>query len=181
MSDPGDSSGIAEGPDPEPDQQPCITAGIVEDGGDWSALPHIQALVEQATAIVADAPELAIGAAEVSVALSSDENVRKLNAAYRGLDKPTNVLSFPPPPGMAIPGQPRFLGDIVLAAETIVAEAEAQGISPADHLRHLVVHGLLHLLGFDHETDEEALEMEALETRLLARIGIDDPYGDPAA
>lgn len=180
MSDPGDSSGIAEGPDPEPDQRSWITADIVEDGGDWSGFPNVETLIELATEVVAGAPELAIGAASVAIALSSDSNVRKLNAAYRGFDKPTNVLSFPAPPGIAIPGEPRFLGDIVLAAETVLAEAEARDISPADHLRHLVVHGLLHLLGFDHETDEEADRMERLETTLLARLGIADPHIDLA-
>jgi probable rRNA maturation factor len=85
------------------------------------------------------------------------------------------VLSFPAPPSPTVTG-PRFLGDIVLAFETIEREAQAQGISTEAHLAHLVVHGTLHLLGYDHETDEEATVMERLETRILAGLGIADPY-----
>ena len=178
MSDPGDSSGTAGGSELEPDQRRCISVDIVDDGGNWSAIERVELLIDQAAGVVAGAPELVVGTAEVSVALSSDANVRKLNATYRGFDKPTNVLSFPPAAGMIVPGAPRFLGDIVLAAETVMAEAEARDMPPADHLRHLVVHGLLHLLGFDHETDDEARRMERLETTLLARLGVPDPHAD---
>jgi probable rRNA maturation factor len=113
--------------------------------------------------------------------------VRTLNRDWRGKDRPTNVLSFaalddvsPDRPPLTS-GEPLLLGDIVLAFETVAAEAAAGGKPFADHLRHLLVHGLLHLLGYDHETDEEeAQRMEALETRILAGFGIPDPYVDHA-
>ncbi len=107
--------------------------------------------------------------ASVVVALDSDAAVRRLNRTYRGKDKPTNVLSFP--------GDKPFLGDIVLARQTVLREAREQGKRPADHLTHLVIHGTLHLLGYDHERSErQARRMEMLETRLLAAMGITDPY-----
>ncbi len=105
----------------------------------------------------------------VAIALDSDAAVRRLNRTYRGKDKPTNVLSFP--------GNKPFLGDIVLARQTVLREAREQGKRPADHLTHLVMHGTLHLLGYDHEQGEpQARRMERLETRLLAAMGIADPY-----
>ena len=104
------------------------------------------------------------------VALSSDAEGRKLNARDRRKDKPTNVLSYPS-------GEKLFLGDIVLARQTVWREARQQKKSPAAHVSHLVVHGTLHLLGYDHETSEaDAERMEALERRILARMGIADPY-----
>ena len=113
--------------------------------------------------------------AELCIHLADDEHIRTLNARWRGLDKPTNVLSFP----AAEPAQldrARLLGDIVLAFETVAREAEDESKPLADHYRHLVVHGFLHLLGFDHETDAEAQAMEAMETRILAHLGVADPY-----
>jgi probable rRNA maturation factor len=119
---------------------------------------------------------LAAGAAEVSVKFTSDEEVRALNAAWRRKDKPTNVLSFP----MAEPGElarAPMLGDIVLAHGVCAAEATDKGIAIDVHAAHLVVHGLLHLLGYDHETSEaDADEMEEIERRALASLGIADPY-----
>jgi probable rRNA maturation factor len=92
------------------------------------------------------------------------------------MDKPTNVLSFPAPESpVALSSKP--LGDIVIARETIDREAAERGIPLADHLRHLTVHGLLHLLGYDHDTEGDASKMESLETEILARLGIPDPYG----
>lgn len=124
-------------------------------------------------------------AVEVSVVLADDATVRTLNRDHRGKDKPTNVLSFPiggedgPAGGTAAPV---MLGDVILACETVTAEAAAQGKSVADHLRHLVVHGVLHLAGHDHEDDAAAERMERLETRILADLGVGDPYqyGDVA-
>ncbi|ALG70340.1 rRNA maturation factor [Azospirillum thiophilum] len=121
------------------------------------------------------------GPAELSIVLADDELVHRLNREYRGKDKPTNVLSFalteaeePEPED----GMPVMLGDIILAYETIAREASEQRKNFKDHMTHLVMHGVLHLLGYDHETDDEAEEMEALETRLLATLGIADPYAD---
>jgi probable rRNA maturation factor len=119
------------------------------------------------------------------VVLADDALVRSLNREYRGNDAPTNVLSFAFQhsakfaPSFDIgrgAAEPRHLGDVVLAAETVGREARAQGTPPAHHLQHLVVHGLLHLLGFDHDTDARAEVMERLEAQILATLGVPDPY-----
>jgi probable rRNA maturation factor len=104
--------------------------------------------------------------------------VRELNARDRGQDRPTNVLSFPAETE-ALPGEPRLLGDLALAFATCRREAEEQGKPLAAHLTHLVVHGTLHLLGHDHDADEEAEAMEARERSLLAALGWPDPYAEP--
>ena len=116
------------------------------------------------------------GAAEVSILLTDDAHQRVLNREWRKIDKPTNVLSFPQlEPFTPVAG---LVGDITLARETLEREADEQGTAFADHFTHLVVHGFLHLLGYDHEDDEEAREMESLEVSVLATLGIADPYGD---
>lgn len=123
------------------------------------------------------AQEVATGPVEVSVLLAGDEQVRALNRAWRGKDSPTNVLSFLAEAGpTAGPSQPRLLGDIVVALETTQREARAAGKVLPDHLSHLLVHGTLHLLGYDHEEEADAKAMEARETELLAALGIADPY-----
>ncbi|MGD9810959.1 MAG: rRNA maturation RNase YbeY [Sphingobium sp.] len=121
---------------------------------------------------------------EISVKLGDDEEVRTLNANYRQKDKPTNVLSFPMVQpdlletlDMGDDGE-TLLGDIVLARETCIREAEDKGIALADHMTHLVIHGTLHLLGYDHMVEHEADAMEAMETRALAALGIADPYAE---
>ena len=118
------------------------------------------------------------------VRLAGDEEVRALNAQWRGKDKPTNVLSFPlaGPRELgdaAADGPGLMLGDIVLARETCAAEAADKAIPLESHAAHLVVHGTLHLLGCDHQDDGAAEDMEAREVRALARLGIADPYGEP--
>lgn len=107
----------------------------------------------------------------VTILFADDATVRELNARFRGKDKPTNVLSFPAPAGFH-----ERLGDVALAYETVAAEAADQGKPLADHALHLIVHGLLHLQGYDHETEADAQEMEGEERRILARLGIADPY-----
>jgi probable rRNA maturation factor len=129
------------------------------------ALPGAERLVRKAA-------RAAVGAKirSLTVALADDRRVRALNARDRKKDKPTNVLSYPS-------GVKSFLGDVVLARQTVWREAKEQKKSPADHLVHLVVHGTLHLLGHDHETSSaDANRMEALERRILKRLGIADPY-----
>ncbi|MEJ8404738.1 rRNA maturation RNase YbeY [Brevundimonas vesicularis] len=133
----------------------------------WTgALPDVEAVVERAA-------QAALGTVEgdIVVLLTDDAAVRELNGRFRDKDKPTNVLSFPAPEN-AFP----HLGDIVLAYGVCATEAEAQGKTLADHLSHLVVHGVLHILGRDHEDDAEAEEMEAEEREILAQIGVADPY-----
>ena len=111
----------------------------------------------------------------LSVALMGDRGVQRLNRTFRGKDKPTNVLSFPAD-SLAEPGRRAEIGDIALALGVVKREAKEQGKAAADHLAHLMVHGVLHLLGYDHETDKDAARMEALEREALATLGIADPY-----
>ena len=116
------------------------------------------------------------GAAELSIVLTDDAEQQVLNRDWRGIDKSTNVLSFPQiEPFGPVSG---LLGDIILARETLVREAGEQGVSFEDHFTHLVVHGFLHLLGYDHMDDDEALAMEGLETQILGSLGVADPYSD---
>jgi probable rRNA maturation factor len=123
---------------------------------------------------IATAAPAAARTAELSVTLTSDRAMRALNRRWRGRDKPTNVLSFPA--AAAKRGAPRLIGDVVIAYETTAAEARAQGKPFDHHLAHLAVHGFLHLLGYDHESDDEADAMERRERRILATLGIPDPY-----
>jgi len=137
----------------------------------WSAEPDAAATVRRAIQAAADAASGAAG--EVAVVLSDDAAIRALNRDWRNLDKATNVLSFPAP---LHPGAPVLLGDVVIAYETTAREAAAEGKPFAHHLAHLAVHGFLHLLGYDHESEPAAHDMEHLETRILARLGVPDPY-----
>jgi probable rRNA maturation factor len=116
------------------------------------------------------------GAAELSILLTDDAEQHELNQQWRGKDSSTNVLSFPQiEPFGAVTG---ILGDITLARETVEREAIEQGVTLSEHFTHLVVHGFLHILGYDHLTDAEALQMESLETAILASLGVADPYAD---
>jgi probable rRNA maturation factor len=138
----------------------------------WKAVPSAQAAVRRA--IVAAAPPAAN--AEIAILLTDDQSIRTLNRQWRGHDKATNVLSFPAPSADHGDGTPVMLGDIVIAYETTAKEAAEEGKTFLHHLSHLAVHGLLHLLGYDHESHEEAEKMESLERRILARLGVSDPY-----
>ena len=144
---------------------------------DWDSRTGWAELAERAVhaAAAASGRKFAPGA-EVSVKFTGDAEVRQLNAAWRGRDKATNVLSFPMAESVELPSAP-MLGDIVLAHGVCAAEAAGKGVAIEDHAAHLVVHGTLHLLGYDHETnDADAEAMEALERRALAALGIADPY-----
>ncbi|MGB0749463.1 MAG: rRNA maturation RNase YbeY [Magnetospiraceae bacterium] len=112
----------------------------------------------------------------VTILLENDVTIQELNRQFRNQDKPTNVLSFVGEGAAMVPEEPWLLGDIVIAQEVTAAEAAAENKSVSDHLRHLTVHGMLHLLGYDHETDADAQEMESLEIQILAQMGVRDPY-----
>ena len=134
---------------------------------DWTrVLADPAALVREAAAVAAGEAE-----GEIVVLLADDERLRALNARYLHKDRPTNVLAFPD-------GTEGRLGDVALALGVCAREAEEQGKPLADHVRHLVVHGVLHLLGYDHVADEDAARMESAERRLLAKMSIPDPYAE---
>lgn len=128
------------------------------------------------TALIEPAVQAALGEVdsptmgELSVVLSDDAQVQKLNRDYRHKDKPTNVLSFPMPPETGL------MGDVIFARETLAREAANQGKRFEDHFVHLLIHGVLHLQGFDHQSNADAADMEAREVRALARLSIDNPY-----
>lgn len=160
--------------------------GIWDSGTDWEALAAVACV-----AAIAETPHGELATApfvcEVAVRLTSDDEVRQLNAQYRGKDRPTNVLSFPMVQSDLLDGLANsddgevLLGDIVLADGIVAAEAAAKGISCADHVSHLIVHGFLHLLGYDHDSEIDADAMEAMERRALAGLGIADPYAGDGA
>jgi len=145
----------------------------------WDAQPLAAQTARDA--ITAAAAALATPDGEVSIVLTDDASIQKLNREWRKIDKPTNVLSFPalPPTGAGGPDDaPRMLGDIAIAYETLRQEADDERKPFADHLSHLAVHGFLHLIGYDHEIDDDAEAMEALEQEILAQLGIPDPYAE---
>lgn len=162
---------------------PTTIAISVEDESWTVALPEAEAIVERMALAALNGADcdLGDGPVEASLVLADDATVQGLNRDWRGKDKPTNVLSFAAlddQDAPQAPGAPLLLGDVILAFETCRDEAAQLGKPLADHLSHLVVHGVLHLLGYDHEEDEaEAEEMERLETAILAGFGIADPYG----
>ena len=150
-----------------------INLVIISD--EWeSALPKAASLVERAAHTAWVSVERG-SAAEVNLVLSDDEAVQKLNADYRGRDQPTNVLSFPMREKME-PDASVHLGDIVLSYETVAFEASRDRKKMEAHLSHLVVHGLLHLLGYDHSNESEAEEMEAIEIATISVLGYPNPY-----
>lgn len=147
---------------------------------DWRReMPGAAALCRRAARAALAADGMA-AAAEASILLTDDATVRQLNARYRQRDMPTNVLSFPqqegPSTGPVAPDGGIVLGDVVVAFETVCTEAERDGKRLADHLCHMIVHGMLHLLGYDHQGDAEAERMERLEVEILASLGVRSPY-----
>jgi probable rRNA maturation factor len=151
----------------------ALAVEIVRRDPAWTRAQITDAILERAAdaALSATTPNIPH---RVTLVLTGDEEMRDLNRLWRGQDKATNVLSFP-----ADPVRDRgFLGDLVLAYGTARKEADEQGKSLSDHISHLVIHGMLHLLGFDHTEDEEAEHMETIERTALASIGIPDPYAE---
>jgi len=163
------------------------------EAGDWGAVvTDVEMLVEAAARAAFEAAErpeiLGDAPAEMSLVLADDALVQTLNRDYRDKDKPTNVLSFALLDDLGDTdedaddvlargeGMPILIGDVILAFETVQREAREQGKTVGDHLTHLVIHGVLHLLGYDHQSDPDADRMERLETSILARMGIADPY-----
>ena len=147
----------------------------------WQTEPDAEPVIQRAIAAAAQMTDAGDGEAELAVMLTDDAGIRTLNLNWRGIDKPTNVLSFPalPPTGAGGPDDaPRMLGDIAIAYETTRREADDEQKPFDHHLSHLAVHGFLHLMGYDHEKDDDAETMESLEQEILAQLGIPDPYAD---
>ena len=159
---------------------PMTEVLIVADA--WNSEPDADAVIQRAVAVAAEMADADTADTELAVMLTDDAGIRTLNNNWRGIDKPTNVLSFPalrPPTGVSGADDiPPMLGDIAIAYETARREADDEQKPFDHHLSHLTVHGFLHLVGYDHETDDEAEAMEALEIEILAQLGIPDPYAD---
>jgi len=145
----------------------------------WQAEPEAGAVIDRAIATAAEFVSVDVGESELAVMLTDDAGIQILNRNWRGIDKPTNVLSFPalqPRGSRQEDDAPRMLGDIAIAFETTRKEASDEQKPFDHHLSHLAVHGFLHLIGHDHEKDQEAETMEALEREILSQLGIPDPY-----
>jgi probable rRNA maturation factor len=138
----------------------------------WQTEPDAEAVIQRAIAAAAEAVDADLGEAELAVMLTDDSGIRTLNNNWRGFDKPTNVLSFP----AAKETGGKLLGDIALAYETLARECADEQRDFLHHLAHLTVHGFLHLIGYDHQTDQQADEMEGLESRIMRSMNMPDPY-----
>jgi probable rRNA maturation factor len=168
---------IAAAPAATVTSAPTLDAEVVIEDDRWRALGDIGGVAKAAVAaLVAARPTGLAGEMAATVLFGDDAQVAALNGTFRGKPQPTNVLSFPAPAEATEPGAPRYLGDVIIARETVLGEADAQQIPVLNHVQHLTIHGVLHLLGYDHQTDDEAAVMEALETRILADLGVADPY-----
>jgi probable rRNA maturation factor len=153
-----------------------VDVDIMVSAEQWNDVDTLDPLVRACIAAAIAETGLELPAfCEVSVNFCDDSEIQALNARWRGKDAPTNVLSFPTPGPLEARA---LLGDIVIAFETVAREARTQEKSLADHTRHMVVHGFLHLLGYDHESSQEAEEMEGLERRIAASLGMNDPYAN---
>ena len=175
-----------------------MTAGepvveVIVEAAEWeAALPDLAGAAEAAARAALAAAGVGAAGRAIAVLACDDERIAELNAGFRGRARPTNVLSWPafplapPGPGLPPPAPPagaEHLGDVALALQTATREAEERGISLKSHATHLILHACLHLLGYDHEREEDAVLMEGIETRALRRLGIADPYliVDPGA
>ncbi len=155
-------------------------ADILIEAACWQDEKDVEAIIQRAIAAAAAMVDLPEGTTELAVLLTDDAGVQALNKTWRGIDAPTNVLSFPAvwrnEGTPETDGVPLMLGDIAIAYQTTRKEAESESKPFQNHLTHLTVHGFLHLLGYDHTTDDEAEIMEGLESKILAQLGIPDPY-----
>jgi probable rRNA maturation factor len=154
-----------------------IAIDILVEAGEWPDESVLDELADRGVAgVVAELGKAGGSQSELSLVFTDDAGIARLNAQWRGKDGPTNVLSFPAFPVQPGAALPPLLGDIVLAAETVSREAKLDGKLLEHHITHLIIHGFLHLIGHDHETEAEAETMEAIERRALARLAIPDPY-----
>jgi probable rRNA maturation factor len=154
---------------------PPVAVDLLVEAGDWGNPAGLEALAQRTAEATLAAAPLAAPDSELSLVFTDDAHIAALNETWRGRAGPTNVLSFPAaPPRNGLYGP--ILGDVVLARETLGREAEALGLTLTDHMTHLLVHGILHLLGHDHGEEAQAEAMERLETAILATLGIADPY-----
>lgn len=157
---------------PDSTRQTVVAVDVLTESPLWQNEPSAEAVVRDAIDAAADATSAPPG--ELAIVLTNDAAIRVLNRDWRGIDKPTNVLSFP---ASRAPGaEPAMLGDIVIAYETLERECRAENKQFLHHLAHLVVHGFLHLMGYDHQTDSEADDMERIEISILSRLQVPDPY-----
>lgn len=156
---------------------PEVAIDMMVEAGAWPSEAELASIARRSVdGVFAEAVAAEAARTELSLVFTDDAHIRSLNSDWRGKDKATNVLSFPAYPDRPRGTLPPMLGDVVLASETVSAEAEAEGKPLADHIAHLIVHGVLHLIGYDHEAESEAEEMEECERRVLAGMGIPDPY-----
>ena len=163
----------------QPNSAAPLAIEVSVEAGAWPDEDRLTAIASTSVeAVLAELDEAFPPETELSLVFTDDAAIRVLNRDWRGKDKPTNVLSFPAPEPLPGVEMPASLGDIVLAYETVAREARDENKRFEHHLTHLIVHGFLHLLGFDHENEREAEEMEATERRVLARLRIADPYAD---
>ena len=177
---PGGNPGGNRNSGPMPTAALPITEVLVV-AGCWQAEPDADAVIHRAIEAAAAIADADVADAELAVMLTDDAGIRTLNANWRSIDKPTNVLSFPALQPEGAGGEddaPRMLGDIAIAYETTRREADEEQKPFDHHLSHLAVHGFLHLIGYDHENDDDAEDMEALEREILSSLGIPDPYAD---
>lgn len=153
-----------------------VEIDISKEAGDWPDEDSLLKAAEDAVRVAWEHLGLENTTTELSLVFTNDEQIQQLNAQWRNINKPTNVLSFPAFPIEAGEQPGPMLGDIIIAFETVKREAEEENKEFSHHLTHMIVHGVLHLLGYDHEEDDEAEEMEAHERAILNRLNIADPY-----
>ena len=179
--DPGPVFDPRQGIEPcglDPSEESDLTVDVLMTHPDWRRLGAIEDEIRRLVhAVFTLLPYDVSKPLEIGIVLSSDAEVRRLNKIYRRKDTPTNVLSFPIADlDRNCLEQSCLLGEVILALETILQEADEAGIPPRDHLSHLIVHGILHLFGLDHQTETEAARMEATESNILLNLGVPDPY-----